>query len=176
MHGPNTACEPTSWVPVLSRRPSSLISKATIGREALEAAREFVGRHATVDDVVPVIEFLASGHAGWVNGQDIQVDGGYIASLVVGMPVHPWGPAINRAGDWYGNPINLVSRATGVAPASTVRVTEPARKAIGDPAGIEWSAPEARYLKGIRGEVLMYGLADFPPKRHGKVVGPPGTG
>ena len=63
--------------------------EATIGREALDAARASVGRHATVDDVVPVIEFLASAKAGWVNGQDLQVDGGYIASLVVGMPVHP---------------------------------------------------------------------------------------
>lgn len=63
--------------------------EATIGREALEAALGSVGRHATVDDVVPVIEFLASAQAGWVNGQDIQVDGGYVASLVVGTPVQP---------------------------------------------------------------------------------------
>jgi NAD(P)-dependent dehydrogenase (short-subunit alcohol dehydrogenase family) len=48
-----------------------------------------VGRHATVDDVVSIIEFLASPQAGWVNGQDLQVDGGYIASPMVGMPVHP---------------------------------------------------------------------------------------
>ena len=68
-----------------------------------------------------------------------------------------FGHAINRAGDWYGSPVNLASRVTGAAPASTVRVTEPARKAIGDPAGIEWSAPETRHLKGIRGEVLLYG-------------------
>jgi NAD(P)-dependent dehydrogenase (short-subunit alcohol dehydrogenase family) len=39
--------------------------------------------------VVPIIEFLASPQAGWVNGLDVQVDGGYIASLMVGMPVHP---------------------------------------------------------------------------------------
>jgi adenylate cyclase len=67
-----------------------------------------------------------------------------------------FGHAINRAGDWYGSPVNLASRVTGAAPASTVRVTESARKAIGDPAGIEWSAQEARHLKGIRGEVLLY--------------------
>jgi adenylate cyclase len=67
-----------------------------------------------------------------------------------------FGHAINRAGDWYGSPVNLASRVTGAAPASTVRVTESARRAIGDPTGIEWSAPEARHLKGIRGEVLLY--------------------
>ena len=60
--------------------------EATMGREALEAARRSVGRHATVDDVVPVIEFLASERAKWINGQDIQVDGGYIASLIAGLP------------------------------------------------------------------------------------------
>ena len=60
--------------------------EATIGREALEAARQSVGRHATVDDIVPVIEFLASERARWINGQDIQVDGGYIASLIAGAP------------------------------------------------------------------------------------------
>jgi adenylate cyclase len=73
-----------------------------------------------------------------------------------------FGHAINRAGDWYGSPVNLASRVTGAAPASTVRVTEAARKAIGDPAGIEWSAPEARHLKGIRGEVLLYGARRRP--------------
>jgi adenylate cyclase len=73
-----------------------------------------------------------------------------------------FGQAINRAGDWYGRPVNLASRVTGVAPASTVRVAESARKAIGDPAGIEWSAPEARHLKGIRGEVLLYGARRRP--------------
>ena len=72
------------------------------------------------------------------------------------------GQAINRAGDWYGSPVNLASRVTGAAPASTVRVTESARKAIGDPVGIEWSAPEARHLKGIRGEVLLYGAHRRP--------------
>jgi len=73
-----------------------------------------------------------------------------------------FGHAVNRAGDWYGSPVNLASRVTGVAPASTVRVTEPARKAIGDPAGIEWSVAEARHLKGVRGEVPLYGARRLP--------------
>ncbi len=73
-----------------------------------------------------------------------------------------FGPAVNRAGDWYGSPVNLASRVTGVAPASAVWATESARKAIGDPAGIEWSAPEARRLKGIGGETLLYGARRGP--------------
>jgi adenylate cyclase len=73
-----------------------------------------------------------------------------------------FGHAVNRAGDWYGSPVNLASRVTSAAPASTVRVTESARQAIGDPAGIEWSDAEARHLKGIRGEVLLYGARRLP--------------
>jgi adenylate cyclase len=73
-----------------------------------------------------------------------------------------FGPAVNRAGDWYGSPVNLASRVTGAAPAGTVRMTESARKAIGDPAGIEWSVAEARRLKGVRGEVLLYGALRLP--------------
>jgi adenylate cyclase len=73
-----------------------------------------------------------------------------------------FGNAVNRAGDWYGSPVNLASRVTGVAPAGTVRVHESARKAIGDPPDIKWSSPEARHLKGIRGEVLLYGARRVP--------------
>jgi adenylate cyclase len=73
-----------------------------------------------------------------------------------------FGNAVNRAGDWYGSPVNLASRVTGVAPAGTVRVNESARKAIGDPPDIKWSSPEARHLKGIRGEVLLYGARRVP--------------
>jgi adenylate cyclase len=73
-----------------------------------------------------------------------------------------FGRAINHAGDWYGSPVNLASRVTTVAPAGTVRVTEPARTAIGDPSGIEWSVAEARHLKGIRDEVLLYGALRRP--------------
>jgi adenylate cyclase len=79
---------------------------------------------------------------------------GYFPRLRVGVA---FGHAVNRAGDWYGSPVNLASRVTGAAPPGAVRVIESARKAIGDPAGIEWSAAESRHLKGIRGEVLLYG-------------------
>ena len=73
-----------------------------------------------------------------------------------------FGPAVNRAGDWYGSPVNLASRVTGAAPAGTVRVTEAARQAIGSPAGIEWTVAQARRLKGIRGEVLLHGARRLP--------------
>lgn len=59
----------------------------SMGKEALDMARDAVGRHGTVDDIVPVIDFLGSPRARWINGQDIHVDGGFITSLLAGEPI-----------------------------------------------------------------------------------------
>ena len=59
----------------------------TMGRDVLDMVRSTVGRHGTVDDVVPVIAFLGSPEARWINGQDIHVDGGFIASMTAGVPI-----------------------------------------------------------------------------------------
>ncbi|WP_102145553.1 coniferyl-alcohol dehydrogenase [Mycobacterium hubeiense] len=59
----------------------------SMGKEILDAVRSTVGRHGTVDDVVPLIDFLGSPQARWINGQDIQADAGYIASLTAGTPI-----------------------------------------------------------------------------------------
>lgn len=59
----------------------------TMGKDILDMCRETVGRHATVDDIVPVIDFLGSGAARWINGQDIHVDSGFLNSMTAGAPV-----------------------------------------------------------------------------------------
>jgi NAD(P)-dependent dehydrogenase (short-subunit alcohol dehydrogenase family) len=59
----------------------------TMGKDVLDSVRSTVGRHGTVDDVVPLIAFLASEEARWINGQDIQVDAGFIAAMVNGAPI-----------------------------------------------------------------------------------------
>jgi NAD(P)-dependent dehydrogenase (short-subunit alcohol dehydrogenase family) len=59
----------------------------TMGKEVLEMCRTTVGRHAYVDDVVPVIAFLGSAEARWVNGQDLIVDGGFLNSMIAGAPI-----------------------------------------------------------------------------------------
>lgn len=59
----------------------------TMGKGVLDAVRSTVGRHASVDDIVPLIAFLASPEARWINGQDIQVDGGFIAAMSNGVPI-----------------------------------------------------------------------------------------
>ena len=59
----------------------------TMGKDVLDMCRTTVGRHAHVDDIAPIIAFLGSPEAGWITGQDIQVDGGFINSMTAGAPV-----------------------------------------------------------------------------------------
>ena len=61
--------------------------EASMGKELLDAVRATVGRHGTVEDVVPVIDFLGSPQAGWIIGQDLQADGGFAATMSVGAPI-----------------------------------------------------------------------------------------
>ena len=63
---------------------------------------------------------------------------------------------MSRAGDWFGSPVNLASRVTGVARPGTVLVAEPTREAIGDSDRFTWSFAGARHLKGIKGDVKLF--------------------
>ncbi|WP_232000620.1 adenylate/guanylate cyclase domain-containing protein [Mycobacterium kyorinense] len=66
------------------------------------------------------------------------------------------GQAVSRAGDWFGSPVNMASRVTGVARAGAVLVAESVQTAVGDGNGFSWSFAGARHLKGIKGEVKLY--------------------
>jgi adenylate cyclase len=64
------------------------------------------------------------------------------------------GEAIGRAGDWYGHPVNLASRVTGIARPGSVLASEDAKNAAeGD---YNWSFAGARRIKGVDGEVKLY--------------------
>jgi len=66
------------------------------------------------------------------------------------------GEALQRAGDWFGRPVNLASRITDRARAGSVLVTAEFREAVGDD-GFGWTKlPGRRRLKGISGEVELY--------------------
>lgn len=58
-----------------------------MGKQTLDTVRDTVGRHAVVDDIVPLIDFLGSPAAGWITGQDVLVDGGFITSITAGTPI-----------------------------------------------------------------------------------------
>jgi adenylate cyclase len=66
------------------------------------------------------------------------------------------GQAVSRAGDWFGSPVNVASRVTGVARPGTVLVSESTRDAIGQADGFDWSFAGARHLKGVKGEVKLF--------------------
>jgi adenylate cyclase len=58
-----------------------------------------------------------------------------------------FGPAVERAGDWYGNPVNLASRVTGVARPGSVLCTPEVRDACAD--AFDWSFAGRHRLKGV---------------------------
>ena len=64
------------------------------------------------------------------------------------------GPALRRAGDWYGRPVNLASRITSVAPEGALVVSGELRDAAGD--SYRWAPAGTREFKGIEGEVDLY--------------------
>jgi adenylate cyclase len=70
------------------------------------------------------------------------------------------GPALPRAGDWFGQPVNLASRITSVArPGSLLADT-----ALHDSAAeaYRWSFAGERRLKGIRGAVRLFRARPLP--------------
>ncbi len=64
------------------------------------------------------------------------------------------GPALPRAGDWYGRPVNLASRVTGIARPGSVLTTKEVRDALSD--SYAWSYAGERRLKGIDDRVKLY--------------------
>jgi adenylate cyclase len=73
-----------------------------------------------------------------------------------------FGQAVSRAGDWYGSPVNLANRVTGVAPAGAALITESTRLEIGDGGGFSWSFEKATHLRGIAGEVRLFRASKSP--------------
>lgn len=69
------------------------------------------------------------------------------------------GPALHRAGDWYGSPVNVASRVTSIALPGSVVVTGATRAAAtadGDDTRWRWSSLPPRRLKGVDGSVPLY--------------------
>jgi adenylate cyclase len=66
------------------------------------------------------------------------------------------GMAVSRAGDWFGSPVNVASRVTGVARAGTVLVADSVWDVIGECGEFSGSFAGARRLKGIKGEVKLF--------------------
>ncbi|HEX6388624.1 MAG TPA: adenylate cyclase regulatory domain-containing protein, partial [Solirubrobacteraceae bacterium] len=65
------------------------------------------------------------------------------------------GPAVSRAGDWFGAPVNRASRVTAIARPGSVLVDADVRERLDDDADLDWSFAGARRLKGV-GEVRLF--------------------
>jgi len=72
------------------------------------------------------------------------------------------GPALHRAGDWYGAPVNLASRITDIARPSSVVIDEVTRKALGDDGRWRFSTVPPRRLKGVDGTVQLFRVRRAP--------------
>jgi adenylate cyclase len=64
------------------------------------------------------------------------------------------GPALLRAGDFYGHSVNLASRVTGIARPGSVLCTEEVRDAAPDE--FDWSFAGKHRLKGVSKPVALY--------------------
>ena len=66
------------------------------------------------------------------------------------------GMAVSRAGDWFGSPVNVASRVTGVARPGTVLVADSVWGAVGVTGEFDASFAGSRRLKGIKNEVRLF--------------------
>ena len=64
------------------------------------------------------------------------------------------GEAIGRGGDWYGRPVNVASRLTGVARPGSVLATEGVQAAAED--SFSWSFAGKKKLKGVKEPLPLF--------------------
>jgi adenylate cyclase len=64
------------------------------------------------------------------------------------------GEAIGRGGDWYGRPVNVASRVTGVARPGSVLTTEEIKDEVED--AFRWSFAGRRKLKNVSGAQALF--------------------
>ncbi len=73
-----------------------------------------------------------------------------------------FGTTLGQGGDYYGRPVNLASRITGVARPSSLLATAEAVEAAGD--AFHYSFAGVRSLKGIDGRVRLFRVRREPRK------------
>jgi adenylate cyclase len=92
----------------------------------------------------PVVEAaLTMIEAAAAEGEDFPLLRGGIAQ----------GPAVSRSGDWYGRPVNLASRITGIARPGTALASQEAKEAA---EGFSYSFAGERRIRGIKGRVRLF--------------------
>jgi adenylate cyclase len=80
-----------------------------------------------------------------------RADAAELPTLRAGVAV---GPALARAGDFYGHAVNVASRVTGAARPGSVLCTKEVRDAARD--DFHWSSAGRHKLKGLSSAVPLY--------------------
>ena len=75
------------------------------------------------------------------------------------------GEALQRAGDWYGRPVNLASRLTSFARRGSVVASKEVHDAAPD--GYAWSFAGERRFKGLAEEIPVYRVRPTEPAASG---------
>ena len=99
------------------------------------------------------------------------VEAAELPSLRAGIAV---GPAVIKAGDYFGPSVNLASRVTGAARPGTVLCTQEVHDAAQD-GDLHWSSAGRHRFKGISGPVALY-RARRQPDRGTESAGRESTG
>jgi adenylate cyclase len=92
----------------------------------------------------PVVDTVVELVEGSRNGDGLPLLRGGVSS----------GAALQRAGDFYGRPVNLASRLTSFARRGSVVASKDVHDAVPD--DYHWSFAGNRRLKGVSGEVPVY--------------------
>jgi adenylate cyclase len=77
----------------------------------------------------------------------------YFPTVRVGMDT---GPAIERAGEWFGSTLNLAARVSGEAAGGEVLLTAATRDAAGTVAGVDFHARGKRAVRNVREPVVLH--------------------
>lgn len=67
------------------------------------------------------------------------------------------GPAVERAGDWFGSTVNLAARVSGEAAGGEVLLTEATRNAAGIVPGVHFHERGKRTVRNVREPVVLHG-------------------
>jgi adenylate cyclase len=122
------------------------------------------------DVAVPPVRLVKTiGDAGMFVSHDVSpivaaaltlVDAAEAADLPSLRAGLAFGPALQRAGDWYGNTVNLASRVTSVARPGSVLATQQIRDATSD--HFAWSFAGRFRLKGVAEPMPLHRARRIP--------------
>ena len=101
--------------------------------------------YVTEDPVALLTASIDLSHAADEQGEDFP-------QLRVGAAS---GQAITRGGDWFGRPVNLASRITGIARPGTVVCSEPLKESAPEDQ-FKFSFIGARKIKGVPGSTALF--------------------